>query len=160
MKMKNFLLLTLLAFCAGCIQVEYTGRKFTPTDKVIHYPTMAEFQAKVNQDDYVLIGKFTATTGRTKHPLEVEEKILEKSRDYGGDILCLVHRERREHGLYTKSKHEFGAPDPAKRQPNAAELSKFGPIVPLSADREKGMRLVYYYYLYKKNTEVKRQLGL
>lgn len=158
--MKKFSFFVLLLICSGCIQVDYTGRKFAPTTDVVHYPTVEEFKAKRNQDDYILIGRFTATAGRKKHPLEVEEEVLEKSRQAGGDILCRVRWEKRDHGHYDKSDYEFGAPDPAKRQPNMKEISKFGPIVPLTADREKGTRHVFYYLLYKKKAEVKRQLGI
>ena len=157
--MKKFLFLFLLAACAGCIQVDYTGRKFEPTNKVTHYLSLEEFQAKVNQDDYTLIGRFTANAGRKKDPLDVEEKVLEYSQEFGGDILCNVGWEKRDHGHYDKSKHEFGAPDPYKRKHKPAELAKFGPIVPLTADREKGLRFVYTFYLYKKSADVKKLLN-
>ena len=156
--MKKFLFFFLLAVCTGCIQVDYTGRKFEPTGNVKHYPSLEEFKAKVNQDDYTLIGRFTATAGRKKHPLDVEEKVLEYSQEFGGDILCNVGWEKRDHGHYDKSKHEFGAPYPYKRKHKPAELAKFGPIVPLTADREKGLRLVYTFYLYKKSADVKAEL--
>ncbi len=157
--MKNFLLLCLLAATAGCIQLEYTGKKFSPTESVTHYNSLKEFHSRENQDDYLLIGRFTASGGRKKHPFEIEEKVLEKSREYGGDVLCLTGREIRFHGHYDKNSQEFGAPDIKNRKISREESEKFGSIAPLTADREKSLRNIYHFHLYKKSAEVKRQLG-
>ena len=157
--MKKFLFLFLLAALSGCIQVDYTGKKFAPVDSVTHYVSLEEFHSRENQDDYLLIGKFTAIGGRKKHPFEIEEKVLEKSRQYGGDILCFTGKETRFHGHYDKSAQEFGAPDLKKRKISKEESGKFGSISPLTADREKSLRNVFHFHLYKKRAEVKRQLG-
>ena len=68
--MKKFFFFCLLAATAGCIQVDYTGKKFAPAGTVTHYTSLEEFHSKENQDDYLLIGRFTATGGIKKHPFD------------------------------------------------------------------------------------------
>lgn len=157
--MKKFFFFCLLAATAGCIQVDYTGKKFAPAGTVTHYTSLEEFHSKENQDDYLLIGRFTATGGIKKHPFEIEEKVLEKAREYGGDILCSAGRETRIQGICNNRKDEFGTPDVKNRKISKEESGKFGQIVPLTAERNGGLRNVFHFYLYKKSAEVKRQLG-
>lgn len=153
--MKKFLLLVMPMLITGCINIDYTGRKFTPEENVI-YSTSA---SDVNMGEYTLIGRFTVHSKLRCHPYEVEDAVLEKSREFGGDILLLTDVKVVNHGVYTPNEREFGAPAPAERKISTEEAARFGKPAPLASRRNNVKRREFHYLLYKKTAEVRRQLG-
>ena len=153
----NKLLLTLLPLVlTGCLNIEYTGKKFTPQEYV-RYVTAPD---AVPLDDYILIGKFTVSPTHSPHPYVVEEAVLEKSREYGGDILLFNSTQVLPRHSYNNDAEEFGAPDPAERKVSEEEKKHFGKAAPLtSLPSRTRKKQIYRFSLYKNKAEVKRQLG-
>ena len=83
--MKFFWLLLTAVILTGCMNIDYTGRKFTPQQHV----SVVTDKDQV-PDGYTLIGRFTAITAEKAYPYVVEEEVLDKARQYGGDILCIM----------------------------------------------------------------------
>ncbi|MBE6365238.1 MAG: hypothetical protein E7053_05750 [Lentisphaerae bacterium] len=157
--MKRVLLPVILMLLAltfsGCIDIDYTGRKFTAQDHVQY----TESAADVDLDNYTLIGRFSVTSRMSIHPYDVEEAVLERAGEYGGDILLLTGVETIRTGVYTPDEHEFGAPTAADRQRHPAEEARFGRQQPLTSNPATGKRRSFEYLLYKRTSEVNRQLG-
>ena len=154
--MKKFLTVLLPLILTGCMNIDYTGKKFAPQEHVKFVTQLSE----VPLDDYILIGRFTADPHLKTHPYKVEEAVLEKSREYGGDILLFVSAKEVPRGTYKHNSEEFGAPDPAARKISAEEKERFGKPSPLASPREnRKKRRIYTYNLYKKKSDVKTQLG-
>lgn len=153
MKLLIFALLTLVA--AGCINVDYTGKKFTPTANVKYCESIEE----VDLDNYTLIGRFDVSSRPKIHPYEVEEKVMAQAREFGGDILCLNEVKIVRHGAYTPNELEFGTPNLKNRKISAEERAKLGKIAPLNSKNETHQRRNFCYLLYKSTGEVNRQMG-
>lgn len=153
--MKKFAFVFIPLLLAGCINTDYTGRKFTAQQFVRYY----ENQDKADLSEYTLIGRLRVTAPLKYHPYEVEEAALEKAKEYGGDIICLTGNKISLHGVYTPNENEFGAPSLSERNIPAEEKEKFGNIVPLSSNAGTTKRRQFDYLLYKKTSEVNRQLG-
>ena len=154
--MKNFLFAMLPLILSGCLNIEYTGKKFAPQE----YVKCALDESEIPLDDYIRIGRFTVRPSLNPHPYTVEEAVLEESRLYGGDILLKTGQKQLIRSTYTDNSEEFGAPDPAERKISAEEKKRFGePTALTSPVLDRKHQQVYYYDLYKKKSEVKRQLG-
>ncbi len=154
--MKKLLLPLLPLILTGCLNIEYTGKKFTPQEHV-KYVTAPD---AVPLDDYILIGKFTVEPTHMPHPYVVEEAVLEKSREYGGDILLLNSAQLLPRHTHNTDAEEFGAPDPANRKVSEEEKKRFGEAAPLtSLPHRTRKKQIYRFSLYKNKAEVKRQLG-
>ncbi|MBR7121762.1 MAG: hypothetical protein IKC94_05930 [Lentisphaeria bacterium] len=153
--MKKVLLAVFLLSLCGCINIDYTGRKFTPQENVQYVEKISDIQL----DEYTLIGRFTVTSRLKVHPYDVEEKVLIRAGEYGGDILLRSSVSTVQHGIYTPDSREFGAPQAADRHRNPDEESRFGRQIPLTSNPATTKRRVFEYLLYKKTAEVNRQLG-
>ena len=153
--MKKFLFLLLPFLFAGCMNIDYVGKKFAPTENVRY----VENTDQVPMDDYTLIGRFTVKARPMYHPYDVEEVILEEAREYGGDLLCLTKSGIDSFSVYTTNSQEFGAPKAEDRKISAEEKEKFGKIKPLSSRSAIKKRQVFHYLLYKKTDELNRLLG-
>lgn len=153
--MKKFLLLLLPLFLAGCMNIDYVGKQFAPTEKVSY----TENPDEVPLDDYTLIGRFTVKSRTMYHPYEVEDKILEKAGMYGGDLLCLTDAGLDLYGVYPTNRQEFGSPRLENRKISAEEQERFGAIKPLNSKSAVQKRRVFHYLLYKKTDELNRLLG-
>lgn len=151
--MKKMLFALLPLLLAGCLNVEYTGRKFAPQDSV----KFTRNTADIPLDDYTMIGKFTVAPHFNPHPYEVEEAVLEKSREVGGDILLFVSAKAAPRSAYTPDSEEFGKPVP--RKASKAEQKILHEQSPLPQRHAARLRQVYEFKLYKKTSEVNRQLG-
>ena len=130
--MKNlWSLLPLLLLSAGCISVDYVGKKFAPVSvaQVKVYQSAAEVPA----DKYVVIGRFTASSERRTHPFEVEYEVQTRGAEYGGDAICLVGEYIRPHSEYNSDVEEFGSPDLSQRKIPEKEKELFGSPVPLTS---------------------------
>lgn len=139
---------------AGCINIDYTGRKFAP-QKSVRY---TENRDEVPQG-YSLIGRFTVSARHEIHPYEVEDAVMEKAGEYGGDILCLTSWSVVRHGVYTPNEHEFGAPDIKERKIPKAETKLFGTPAALESATLQKKRRQFNYLLYKKTADINRQFG-
>lgn len=149
--MKNFLLLPLLLLCgAGCMQIDYVGKKFTPSENVRIYRS----QTDIPTGEYTIIGRFTASVKPSVHPYEVEDAVFDKSVEYGGDAMVLVKKKDIMHGAYNSDAEEFGTFDPANRKIPENEAALFGKSKPLSAGDMWSKRVVYHYLLLKKSSSL------
>lgn len=149
--MKNVLMILMLAGIAGCVNVDYTGRKFPEQESV----RFVRSKSEVDLDRYTLIGRFTADSKTNSHPYYVEEAVMEKARKYGGDILCPNGVAVVRRGVYTPVEQEFGAP---KTRENKAD-PRFGKPEALTGSPWSAYRREFYYLLYKKSSEVDRLTG-
>ncbi|MBO5667808.1 MAG: hypothetical protein J6S43_01650 [Lentisphaeria bacterium] len=140
---------------AGCVNIDYTGRKFTAQNAVRY----SENRDEVPQG-YSIIGRFTVSSWYDVHPYEVEDAVLEKAGEYGGDILCLTSSAVVRHGVYTPNEREFGAPDIRERKIPETETGLFGTPAPLESATLQRKRRIFNYLLYKKTAEINRQSGL
>ena len=154
--LKNLWSLLAAALFAGCVQVDYTGRKFAPVapGRIKFYRAESELPA----DKYTVIGRFTATSPTDIHRYESEYKVTNLGAEYGGDAVCLIREYRRPHGPYNSDVEEFGSPDPRKRRIPAAEKERFGKPEPLSSPPSQHERDVRIYLLLKDRDAVNREL--
>ena len=155
---RSWILLPLLLLAAGCVSVDYTGRKFTPvpTMRVKVYQSSSEVPA----DKYAVIGHFTATCPPDVHPFEVEYEVQSRGAKYGGDAICLVKEYSRPHSAYNSEIEEFGSPDRSKRKIPKEEKARFGSPAPLAGDTKWKTRHVRQYVLLKDRETVRRELSL
>ena len=153
--MKKLIFLLLPFLFAGCMNIDYVGKKFAPTENVRY----VENTDQVPMDDYTLIGRFTVKARPMYHPYDVEEAVLEEAREYGGDLLCLTNYEVSYFSVYTTNRQEFGAPKEEDRKISEEEKEIFGDIKPLSSNSAVNKRRVFHYLLYKKTDELNRLLG-
>ncbi|MCI5779027.1 MAG: hypothetical protein MR051_04320 [Lentisphaeria bacterium] len=151
---KLFWLLPALLLGAGCMQVDYVGRKFAPSQQVLVYDADRPPPA----DRYTIIGRFTVTTKPKVHPYEVEYEIRNRAAEYGGDAIQLVKSFERFHGLYNTDAEEFGTPAPTEKEPPEREKKLFGAPKPLAGNAPMTKRREYHYLLLKDAETVKREL--
>ena len=152
--MKYLIISAMICLLAGCMNIDYTGRKFTPQEKV----ALCIHPKSANLDDLVLIGRFKVSAGTKVHPYEIEDALLEKAKEYGGDLLIIRPEGLTEDGVYLTNTQEFGTP-PAHKA-TTAEKKMFGKSAALSGHNVTFHRRKYTALLYKKSAEVNRQLGL
>ena len=154
--MKTMLMMLALVCAAGCMNIDYVGRKFSPTEDIRY----CESREKIDFDRYTLIGRFTVTTTTRKHLYDVEDAVLEKAGEYGGNLLCPAGYAVVNHGAYTPNDREFGAPWPENSKTPEAEKERFGAPAALSGNPFHAKRQEFRFLLYKETAEVNRQLGL
>ena len=157
--MRALSMMILALFCAGCMQIDYTGRKFPAAGdravKVFNAP------AELPPDVYTTIGRFTVVTRPKVHVYEVEEELYQRAQSYGADALCLISSATKAVGTYNTDAEEFGTPDPeVKQKTPAKESEKFGKPVKLTSGQPLGERRVYQYLVLKKSADVKSALSL
>ena len=150
--MKSILTIAVLLMLCGCVNIDYTGRKFPAQAQVQYVESLDEIQL----DEYTLIGRFSVTSRMSVHPYDVEEEVLARAKEYGGDILLLTGVETIRNGVYTPNEQEFGTPD---RRRNPAEEARFGRRQPLTSNATSRELRSFEYLLYKKTSEVNRLLG-
>ena len=150
MKKIFLMLLPLLLCAAGCMQIDYVGKKFAPSENVRVYRS----QTDIPSGEYTIIGRFTASVKPSVHPYEVEDAVFDKSVEYGGDAMVLVKKKDVMHGAYNSDAEEFGTFDPANRKTPANEEALFGKSEPLSAGDMWSKRVVYHYLLLKKSSSL------
>jgi len=152
--MKILILLLTAMIFAGCTNIDYTGRKFTPQENVTFVKGIENVPA-----GYTLIGRFTMVAPPRTHEYYAEDDVMEKAREFGGDILCYTGANLRPHGVYTPNELEFGTPDLSRRKVSETEQQTLGEPVPLQSSSLKYERKHFHFLLYKKSEEVNRQLG-
>ncbi len=150
--MKSIMMTAVLLMICGCVDIDYTGRKF-PAHPRVQY---VESPDEIRLDEYTLIGRFSVTSRMSVHPYDVEEDVLARAKEYGGDILLLTGVKTIRNGVYTPNEQEFGAPD---RQRNPEEEARFGRQTPMPDSATFRQQRSFEYLLYKKTSEVNRQLG-
>lgn len=148
--MKNFFFTLLLLCCAGCMQIDYVGKKFPASGNVKIFRSEAE----VPSGEYTIIGRFTVNTKTELHPYEVEDAIFERAAEYGGDAAVHVENFTARHGAYNSDEEEFGTFDPAQRKTPAKEKELFGAGKPLSGGDLWRNHNVYRYLLLKKSNSL------
>ena len=153
--MKYFFFLLAAIFIAGCTHIDYTGRKFPPQQNVTFVKGVENVP-----ENCTLIGRFTLTSHARHHEYYAEDEVMEKAREFGGDVLCYTGSEIKPHGVYTPDELEFGTPDLTRRKVGDQEKKLLGEPVPLKSSSAKFQRKHFHYLLYKKSAEVNRQLGL
>ena len=126
---KWLLLLPLL--CAGCVSVDYVGKKFAPVPTF--HVKVYESASEVPADKYTVIGHFTASSPPDIHRFEVEYKVQTRGAEYGGDAICLIRDVVRPHSVYNSEYEEFGSPNSRKRKTPKEEQERFGKQVPLNS---------------------------
>ena len=153
--MKKLLTAIVPLLLAGCMNIDYVGRKFTEQE----YVKVVRSVNDVPLDDYTLIGKVTVAPSYKAHPYAVEDAVAEAAREFGGDILAPAGMKSHQRNVYADNSEEFGAPDIAERKISDEEKKRFGKTVPLRSPASGRLKRIYYFNLYKKSSEVKRQLG-
>ena len=153
--MKKFVFLLMPLLFAGCMNIDYVGKKFSPTEQV----RFTEKKEDIPLDEYTLIGRFTVKARLMYHPYEVEDAIIAKAQEFGGDYLCLTENFLTYYGVYTANNQEFGAPDLKKRKISDEEKKIFGEIKPLDSKSVSNQRREYHYLLFKKTDKLNQELG-
>ena len=155
--MRNVWCMLALTLAAGCVQVDYVGRKFAPVP-----PGQVRFyyaKSEVPAEKYTVIGRFTATSPTDLHRFETEYKVQNLGAEYGGDAVCLVREYRRPHSPYNSDIEEFGSPNLSKRKIPEEEKKRFGDLAPLRSDRKRRhFRDVRIYMPLKDRDAVNREL--
>ena len=152
--MKNIFIIAVISLVAGCMNIDYTGKKFSPTAKTV----LCTDRQKIYLDEYTLVGRFEVSARPKVHPYQIEDALLEKSRQYGGDLLFIMPGKMTVNGVYQTNSQEFGTPQAHKA--TAKEEKLFGKSAPLAGRNVTFPRRKCTALLYKKSTEVKRQPGL
>ena len=99
---KWLLLLPLL--CAGCVSVDYVGKKFAPVPTF--HVKVYESASEVPADKYTVIGHFTASSPPDIHRFEVEYKVqtLEEKKSELNEIVS--ENKQKEETLREKAKKQ------------------------------------------------------
>lgn len=146
--MKIFLYaLLVLSVCAGCMQIDYVGKKFSPSENVKIYRS----EADIPTGEYTVIGRFTVSAKPKTHPYEVEDAIFDRAVEYGGDAAVMVDKFPAKHGAYNSDEEEFGTFDRSKSKTPAKEKELFGTGKPLTGGDLWSDRNIYRYLLLKKS---------
>ena len=143
-----------LLLAAGCMQVDYVGRKFAPSRQVLVFDADRPPPA----DRYTIIGRFAVAAKPKVHPYEVEYEVRNRAAEYGGDAIQLVTSFDRLHSPYNTDAEEFGTPAPTDREPPEREKELFGAPKPLVSNVLWSKRREYRYLLLKDAEAVKREL--
>jgi len=146
----------LMILASGCIHVDYVGQKFseTPMSKKVEYVPQDQ---EVDTTEYLLIGRFTLWGKDSIDGYDIQKKLMEKAREYGGDAVHVVSLRSYQQGAYTRNINEFGYHPETPQTPQEKEM--FGKRVPLKEETMYEKRVVVHALLYKKRTEALKQMG-
>lgn len=153
--MRLLLFLSLL-LAAGCVRIDYVGKKFAPSGNVVK---VYQSENDLPQDTYTIIGRFTVTARPDVHIYDVEDKVFRRATEYGGDAICLTRIDQRAHAVYNTEFEEFGATLPTTATPEN-EKKLFGKRQKLESKRRNLKRKIYYYLVLKKTGDVNEALSL
>ena len=143
----KFLMLPLLLLAAGCMQIDYTGKKFAASEYVKMYRSADEAEP----GKYAIIGRFTVKARPQVHSYEVEDAVFDRAVEYGGDAVVPVDSFSGIHGAYNSDAEEFGTFDPADRKIPEKEKELFGTPKPLTGGDIWRGHNVYRFLLLKKS---------
>jgi len=152
---RSWILLSALLL-AGCVNVDYVGRKFAPVP--LHKVKVYLSRKDVPADKYLVIGRFTAKAKPRIHPYEIEYKVQQQGAEFGGDAICLTDSYIRPNGAYNTDLEEFGSPVPAKSIVSPKEKELFGKEVRLENATMWSKLRVCHYLLLKERDAVNRAL--
>ncbi len=155
--MKYILFALILLVTAGCMNIDYVGKKFQSTDGMVK---VFASKAEVPENQYTVIGRFTVSAKLKTHAYKIEEEIVKRAAEYGGDAVCLAGSKIVKRGVYEHPDEEFGSAIPNSSTPSAREKELFGNANPLPGRNAWVERQVFSYLLYKKSEDVKRLLDL
>ena len=155
--MRYIPLLLILFIAGGCMNIDYVGKKFHPTDGAVK---VFASRNEIPENTYTIIGRFTVTAKLKTHAYEVEEEILKRAAEYGGDAIFLTGAKIARHGIYEHPDEEFGSAIPNSSTPSAREKELFGRQKAVPSTNIWAERQVFSYLLYKKSNDVNRLLGL
>lgn len=152
----KWILFAALLLAAGCVRMDYTGKKFEPTGNVVK---VYQSESELPKETYTIIGRFTVTAKPDVHIYDIEDKVFRRATAYGADAICLVKTTERAHAVYNTEFEEFGATLPTKNTPEA-EKKLFGKRQELKTKHPENKRKVYHYLVLKNTGDVKQLLSL
>lgn len=155
--MKYIAFLLILFFAVGCMNIDYVGKKFQPTDAPVK---IFASKNEIPDNQYTIIGRFTVSAKLKTHAYEVEEEIVKRAAEYGGDALCLTGTKIVSRGVYEHPDEEFGAAIPGSGKAAEKEKELFGTQKPLHSNNAWVQRQIFSYLLYKKSEDLKTLPGL
>ena len=122
----------LLVVLTGCVQYDYVGQSFPPNENGT--VTFYEKENAVPRENLLLIGRMTMTCDEYLDKYEVEEKLMEKARQYGADAVSIVSETKvAENTQVNEAMAEFSSSDIDPAGEDAAgvpyQVNSFGKVV-------------------------------
>lgn len=166
--MRHLLFLSAVAALllgAGCVNIDYVGREFTPTpesEPVVYYLNREE----IPPGEFRIIGRATLTAPNGTDGYDIKDELLAKARACGADAVCQVRARKLNVGLYDREETDPIPPrkpqDPADAAPRSAPSAleaEYGEPVKLRGEKQSRQEVVVQALFLKKKAEVEKLIA-
>lgn len=101
---KTLTLMALVMMTVSCVNMDYVGKQYTPTNEVEMY-----FDTYDIKREFEVMGILTAESGEFISTETIQEKVMEKAREKGADAVLFESFDKKLSGSTTETReHKFG----------------------------------------------------